>query len=158
VGRVARLGIALIGAGLLATGCSGSDIAGSTTTVAASSAATTGGSFPPAEGWRLAVSAPTGAARVGSSMTVCYEVSGTSREPVVLEVTAVPPGAATGAAPIRVDIAVGRGSVRVPLTSVPPGTYDLRVQLVVSGRPVDGTASTIPSVTLAPDVPAGACS
>lgn len=109
-------------------------------------------------GWRMAVSAPAGGARVGSSMMVCYEIAGTSREPVlVLEVTALPAGSATGAAPIRVDASVGRGSVRVPLTSVPPGVYHLRIQLILNGERLEGVAVTVPSVTLAPDAPAGTC-
>lgn len=131
------------------------------TTGATAPATTTAQSGPlvaSAGGWRMAVSAPAGGARVGSSMTVCYEIAGTSREPVlVLEVTALPAGSATGAAPIRADVAVGRGSVRVPLTSVPPGVYHLRIQLILNGERLEGVAVTVPSVTLAPDAPAGTC-
>lgn len=177
MGRLARHGTALIAAALLvATGCSESDstagpaAAASTSTMAspdtsttttASSTTTTGQSnalVASAGGWRMAVSAPPGGARVGSSMTVCYDIAGTSREPVlVLEVTALPAGSATGAVPIRVDAAVGRGSVRVPMTSVPPGEYHLRIQLLLNGQRLEGVAVTVPSVTLAPDGPAGTC-
>lgn len=111
-----------------------------------------------AGGWRMAVSAPAGGARVGSSMLVCYEIAGTSREPVlVLEVTALPSASATGATPLRVDAAVGRGSVLVPMTSVAPGEYQVRIQLILNGERLEGVAVTVPSVTLAPDAPAGAC-
>ena len=111
-----------------------------------------------AASWRLAVSAPAEGGRVGSAMTVCYEVTGSGRQPALaFEVTALPPESPTGATPIRVDATSGRGSVQVPLTSVRPGRYHLRIQLLVNGQPVDGAAVTVPSVTLAPDVPPAIC-
>ena len=43
------------------------------------------------------------------------------------------------------------------MTSVAPGVYHLSVQLIVNGERLDGVAVTIPSVTLAPDVPPATC-
>ncbi len=102
-----------------------------------------------AGGWRLAVTAPTAGATIGASPVLCYSVAGTSREPVVVfEVSVLTPGTTTGGSPIRVDGSVGRGSVEVGLGDVADGRYDLRVQLVANGAPVEGVVVTIPMVII----------
>jgi hypothetical protein len=126
-------------------------------TTAASGANTTASPGPAvasAEGWRLAVSRPTARATVGPTVTVCYEITGTSREPdLALEVTVLRPVGA----PVRVDVPVGRGSVAVALPGVAPGVYDLRIELIPNGVRVSGLAVTIPSVAFTAGGPAGSC-
>lgn len=90
---------------------------------------------------------------------LCYEVAGTSREPVVgLEVSLFPPGSTTGAQPVRTEGSVGRGSVRVNLAAAASGPHDLGVQLIVNGERLDRLAVRIPMVTIADGAPEIACS
>lgn len=105
-----------------------------------------------AGGWRLVVSRPTARATIPPAAVVCYEATGSSREPELeLEVTALPPGTT-----VRVGAQVGRGTARVDLTAAGAGGRDLRIQLVVNGQRIDGLAVTIP-VTIAAGAPPGAC-
>jgi hypothetical protein len=103
-----------------------------------------------AGGWRMVISQPLAGATVGSNPLLCYEVTGSSREPALaFDVTLLRAGSPTGAAgPYRIDVTVGRGSARLSLDGVAPGRYDIRVQLISSGSAVDGGAVTIPSVTV----------
>lgn len=188
VGRVVRCAVALIVGSILAVGCSGDDktagppepppsessVPGGTSspTVATVPAPTV--TTPPAGpsapvppgptvaesgGWRLAVTRPTAGATIGRVAVLCYEVSGTSREPVVaLEVTLFPPGSTTGANPVRIEGSVGRGSVRVDLAGAPTGRYDLGIQLIVNGERLENMVVRIPMVTLAAGAAAIACS
>lgn len=128
---------------------------GPTTTAAPAAATTTtalagGPAVVSAGGWRMAITQPLAGATVGSTPLLCYELTGSSREPVLaLEVTLLRAGSPTGAAgPYRLDVSVGRGSVRLSLDGVAPGRYDVRIQLVLNGSPVDGGAVTVPSVTV----------
>jgi len=98
----------------------------------------------------MTISQPLAGATVGSTPLLCYELTGSSREPALaLEVTLLRAGSPTGAAgPYRLDVSVGRGSTRLSLDGVAPGRYDVRVQLILDGSAVDGGAVTIPSVTV----------
>ena len=107
-------------------------------------------------GWRLGVFAPTSGARIGTVTTLCYEVTGDSREPVVELEAALLPRSSSGLDPVTVEGATGRGSARVDLTGAAAGRYDFRVQLIVNSERLDGAAVTFP-VTLADGVPEAAC-
>jgi hypothetical protein len=167
MGRHLRYGAALVSV-LVALSCSGDDSnpraarpTSSTTSATTSTApiAPTSPTVAEAGGWRLAVTQPTARTTIGPVTVVCYEVAGASREPVVaLEVTLLGSGSTTSADPVRVDGAVGRGSVRVDLAGRSPGRYDMRVQLIADGARRDGVAVTIPEVTLERGADAGACS
>jgi hypothetical protein len=105
-----------------------------------------------AGGWRLVVSQPTARATIPPAAVVCYEATGSSREPELeLEVTALPPGTT-----VRVGVQVGRGAARVDLAAAGAGARDLRIQLVVNGQRIDGLAVTVP-VTIAAGTPPGTC-
>jgi hypothetical protein len=91
--------------------------------------------------------------------TICYEVTGTSREPeLALEITPLAPGGAPASDTLRASISVGRSSVTADLGAAGEGTFDLRVQLVVDGTSAGRPAVTIHAVTLRQGVPPGACS
>ena len=131
------------------------------TTTSASSPAnstpvTTGGpgaaaTVASAGGWRMALTAPTAGSTVGSTTTLCYEVTGSSREAsVAFDVTFIVQGPVGAIGPVRVDAAVGRGSARVNTAGLPPRSYDLRVQLVLDGARLEGATVTIPSITVRP--------
>jgi hypothetical protein len=96
-----------------------------------------------AGGWRMVISQPTPGSTIGSVAVLCYEVTGSVREATIaFDVTFVPTGASTGAGPIRVDAAVGRGTARVPSSGISPGRYDVRIQLVLDGARLDGAVVT----------------
>jgi hypothetical protein len=151
-------------------GCSGDDDAArpasTTTTIAPPSTNSTvapsapSTSAPPAanvaeaEGWRLLVSSPEPGATIAPRTTLCYEVTGTSRESIVaLRASLV--GAAT-VPPPDLSIAVGRGAAFVDFGAVAPNVYDLRVQLVVDGAAHDELVVSIP-VTIAAAATDPAC-
>lgn len=105
-----------------------------------------------AGGWRLVISNPTARATIPPAAVLCYEATGSSREPeLVLEVTAFPPGTVT-----RIPVPVGRGTARVDLSAAGVGARDLRIQLIPNGQRIDGLAVTIP-VTIAAGAAAGTC-
>jgi hypothetical protein len=169
--------LVLCGSGFVGAGCTNRDSdAGTESTLSAASsttvsppetsetgegAASTSATSPTvaeAGGWRLAVIHPMAGATIGRVTTMCVEVGGTSREPVVaLEVRLLEPGASSGGEAVRVDGAVGRVPVEIALPQTPPGRYDLRVQLLADGAHVDGVAVTIPDVSLTDDAPDAAC-
>ncbi len=102
-------------------------------------------------GWRLVVNHPTAGSTVGRAALVCYVVTGPVQSAaVVLEVTVV------GQAPVQVAGSVGRGSAHADLTA-DPEPRDVRVQLIVDGRRLDGGAVTIPAVLVAPAVVDAPC-
>lgn len=110
-----------------------------------------------AAGWRLAVDAPRAGARVGRELNVCYQITGSSREPVLaLEISATRTGTEAASGPRRVDVGVGRAGVRVRLEALAPGPYDLGVQLIVNGERVSGARVVIP-VEIAAEAPTAAC-
>jgi hypothetical protein len=110
-------------------------------------------------GWRLAVSQPVPGGTSAPQAVICYEVIGTSREPVLaLEITPMWPGAGPAAAPVRVSATVGRSSVVADLSGVGEGTIDLRVQLVVDGTAAGRPVLLVPGVTLLAGAPPGTCS
>lgn len=112
-----------------------------------------------AGGWRLAVSQPMPGGTSAPQAVICYEVTGTSREPVLaLEITPMWPGAGPAAATVRASATVGRSSVVADLSGVAEGTFDLRVQLVVDGTAAGRPAILIPGVTLLTGTPPGTCS
>lgn len=107
-----------------------------------------------AEGWRFAVTRPQAGVTVGRSMTVCTEISGTSREPALkIEATLARqagPGSATG-------VGVGRDSVVLDFPNTDPGRYDLTLRLNIDGRSIPGLQVTIPSLRLTPGTPPATC-
>jgi len=110
-------------------------------------------------GWRLAVSRPVPGGASAPQAVICYEVTGTSREPVIaLEITPMWPGAGPAAAPVRASATVGRSSVVADLSGVGEGKFDLRVQLVVDGTAAGRPELLIPGVTLRAGTPPGTCS
>ena len=105
-----------------------------------------------AGGWRLVISRPTAGATIPPAAVLCYEATGSSREPdLVLEVTALPPGTVT-----RIPVPVGRGTARVDLTSAGVGAHELRIELIPDGQRIAGLSVTIP-VTIAAGAAAGTC-
>ena len=105
-----------------------------------------------AGGWRLVISRPAARATIPPAAVLCYEATGSSREPeLVLEVTALPPGTVT-----RIPVPVGRGTAQVDLSAAGLGARDLRIQLVPNGQRIDGLSVTIP-VTIAAGAAAGTC-
>lgn len=152
---------------LLAGGCSDGDGASTTaagapttsspgatsTTVRATTTAPTtvppttvaaGPAVAEAGGWRIAISAPTRGAKIGPEVDLCYEVTGTAREAAVaLEVSLIVTQTRTIASTVRVDAGVGRGSARVNLGTPQPRFYDLTVQGLVNGQPVNGLVVTV---------------
>jgi hypothetical protein len=112
-----------------------------------------------AGGWRLAVSQPVPGGTSAPQAVICYEVTGTSREPVLaLEITPMWPGAGPAAASVRASATVGRSSVVADLSGVGEGTIDLRVQLVVDGTAAGRPTLLIPGVRLLAGTPPGTCS
>lgn len=110
-----------------------------------------------AEGWRLAVRTPESGATVGRRLIACYEITGTSREPVlVLEAALVRAGGAV-AGRTRSDAVAGRGSATLTFAGVPEGHYDLRLRLKVDGRWIAGLAVAVDDVRLVDGAPRGSC-
>lgn len=86
-------------------------------------------------GWRIAIDAPSGGSTVGPPVTLCYEITGTTREAIVaLDVGVSSPGAQEPVLSDLLDAHVGRGGVTVDLGAVDEGTYDLDVTLIVDGE------------------------
>lgn len=111
-----------------------------------------------AEGWRLEVTGPTPGSTVGRSFAVCYQVSGTSREPVlVLEAALARPGTDQTVASERVEIRVGRGSATFDFPSNAEGRHDVRLQLQVDGRWIPGLLVVIEDVRVAASAPEVSC-
>ena len=102
-----------------------------------------------AGGFRLAITAPTAGSSVGTVTTFCYEVTGSSREPLTaLDVELLGPDGDVQVGPTRTEVPPGRGRAEVGLTGAAAGTYDLRVQLLDSGAPIAGAVLLIPDITL----------
>jgi len=124
----------------------------STPTPTTRSVAAGGPAAAEAGGWRLVVAQPAARATIGPSVAVCYEATGSSREPdLALEVTVLPSGPT-----MRVPVDVGRGTARFDLSAAGLGPRDLRVRLIVDGLTVDGLAVTIP-VTISAGAGPGTC-
>ncbi len=110
-----------------------------------------------AEGWRFAVTRPQAGATVGRSMTVCTEISGTSREPVLeIEATLARRGG-PGSSDDATGVDVGRDSVVVEFPKAAPGRYDVELRLHVDGRWIPGLGVTIPGVRVTTDTPLADC-
>lgn len=110
-----------------------------------------------AEGWRFQVLHPRAGARLGRSMTICSEISGTSREPaLVIEAALLPSGAADGL-DARADIDVGRGSAVLDFLEADPGRHDLVLHLLVDGQRVPELRVTVPNLAIAEDASSGDC-
>lgn len=109
-------------------------------------------------GWRLAIDAPSAGSTVGLPVTLCYEITGTTREAIVaLDVSVSLPGAQEPVFSDLLDAHVGRGGVSVDLDAVDDGTYDLGVTLIVDGERRAERVVRIPDVTLAEGAPPAAC-
>jgi hypothetical protein len=112
-----------------------------------------------AGGWRLAVTEPAPGGTSSVATVLCYEVTGTTREPVLaLEITPMWPGGAPAAPTVRTDATVGRSSATADLSAAGEGTFDLRVQLVVDGSKADRPSLEIRGVTLRQGAPRRTCS
>jgi hypothetical protein len=159
VPRHALVAGALIAVALAA--CSGDDDATPATTTTADASTTSSaapGSLPPettppsgaiaeAAGWRMEISAPGEGGSAANAVPLCYEVTGTSRESVIALAASMRGQDETVILP-EVAAAVGRGEASLDVSSVPSGHYDLVVQLVVDGQPLEGLSVTIPDVQI----------
>lgn len=111
-----------------------------------------------AAGWRLEIYRPTAGATIGKTVTSCYEVTGTSREPVLeLEAALAPIAGGDPVGRLRTDIAVGRGSAAFSFDGVRDGRYDLGLRLKVDGRWITGLAVTVEDVRLSAGVSPAEC-
>ena len=112
-----------------------------------------------AGGWRLAVTSPAPGSTSRPAAVFCYEITGTTREPVLaLEITPMHPGEGPAAATVRVDVNVGRSSVTADLSAAGEGLFDLRVQLVVDDSRGEQPSVLIRGVRLSNNAPRGTCS
>lgn len=112
-----------------------------------------------AGGWRLGITQPTPGGSSSLATVLCYEVTGTTREPVLaLEITPIWPGGGPAAPAVRTDASVGRSSAIADLSAAGEGTFDLRVQLVVDGSKADRPSVEIRGVTLRQGAPRHTCS
>ena len=135
-----------------------------TTTVATLVPSTTGTSTPtPApplvaesDGWRLVLTRPSVGATVGSSVRLCYELSGGTREPVAALIVTLRRSGSKPLGPMTVDASIGRGSARVDFPDVHPGAASLEVQLRADGRPLDGVRIEVP-VEVVSNAPIDGC-
>jgi len=93
----------------------------------------------------MVISAPGDAAGVASSLPLCYEITGSGRESVIALAASLRGDEETVVLP-QVDAAVGRGEATLDASAVPAGVYDLVVQGVVDGQPLEGLAVTISDV------------
>jgi len=110
-----------------------------------------------AEGWGFAVTRPQAGETVGRSMTVCTEISGTSREPVLkIEATLARPGGPDSATS-GTGVNVGRDAAVLDFPKASPGRYDLKLRLNVDERSIPGLQVTIPDLRLTPDTPPATC-
>lgn len=110
-----------------------------------------------AEGWRFAVTLPEAGATVGRSITVCTEISGTSREPVLEIEAALARRGAPGSSDDATGVDVGRDSVVVEFPNAAPGRYDLELRLNVDGRSISGLRVAIPGLRVTTDTPPADC-
>lgn len=103
-----------------------------------------------AGGWRMVITAPSTGATIGRVMSISYEITGESREPgLALDVSFAAEGSTDESLPVRVAVAVGRGSVDVEVDHRAPGIYDVWVRLVLDRRPLTGAVVRIADVTYA---------
>ena len=154
-----RIGLLLVGATLLlAPGCSNdastsggavassSSVPGPTTTVAPSTTSPPTSTAPAkpavaeAGGWRLVITAPTNGATIGPDVDLCYEVTGPTQADIAFDVALVIAATGTTTSFLRVDATVGSGSARIGLGSPDPRFYDMTVQAIVNGQPIDKLA------------------
>jgi len=92
----------------------------------------------------MAIAAPTRNAKIGAETDLCYEVTGPVRESAVaFEVSLIVTQTRTVAATVRVDGAVGRGSARLSLGTPQPRFYDMTIQGLVNGQPLNGLLVTV---------------
>ena len=108
------------------------------------------------DGWRLVLISPSVGATVGSSVRLCYELSGGTREPVAALIVTLRRSGSKPLGPMTVDASIGRGSARVDFPDVHPGAASLEVQLRADGRPLDGVRIEVP-VVIGLDAPAETC-
>jgi hypothetical protein len=107
--------------------------------------------------WRLAVTQPAPGGTTRPAALICYEITGTSREPVlVLEITPMWPGAGPAAETVRASATVGRSSVTADLSAAGQGSFDLRVKLLVDGS-TQGPSVLLSGVTLRQDAAPSTC-
>lgn len=169
--------LALAGALLGWVACSGGDsgdppaatspTSGPTTTVPTTGTGPATGTSPAtpdahptvamAEGWQLAVTRPQPGETVGRSMTLCTEISGTSREPVLAIKATLVRQDGPGSADSRADVDVGRDSAVLEFPNTAPGRYDLELRLNVDGRWISGVRITIPDVRVTASTPPADC-
>ncbi len=96
---------------------------------------------PEAGGWRLALTAPRAGSKVGRAVRLCYELTGTSREPdAELEVRV---RVGTRSETTSVPAMVGRGSTTVALPSG-TGEGSVTIQLRAEGREIPGVRFEVP--------------
>lgn len=111
-----------------------------------------------ADGWRLSVTVPKSGEDIGPVPRICYEATGTSREPILaLDVRLIEEASNSVVVETRVDISVGRGGVDVDLSAAPLGQYDLSIGLVVNGESPDGLVVRVPDVIVTDGSVAARC-
>jgi hypothetical protein len=127
-----------------AVGSSSSSAPAPTTTVAVAPTTTTPATTVPAApavaeagGWRLVVTAPTHLATVGPVVDVCYTLTGPSPGDVALDVGLWSSATNSPVSNSRVPATVGSGSARVEIGSPDPRFYDMTVQALANGQPID---------------------
>jgi hypothetical protein len=81
----------------------------------------------------MVMTAPTALASIGPAFDLCYEVTGAAPDAkIAFDVSLVLVATGSVQSQLRVDAAVGRGSVRVNLGTPEPRRYDMPVQAVVN--------------------------
>jgi hypothetical protein len=136
-----RIGALLLVTGCLVVSCSGDaptpKAASHSPTTQATSTGTAESTTNTSSGWQLDVFAPVDDAMVTQPFTVCYGVTGASRSSGVVLVVSLedPPGDGPEAQPQRFPAQVGRGSIKVPVDLTSTGRHDVRITMVVDGKP-----------------------
>ncbi len=96
----------------------------------------------------MVITAPNAGAAIGRVMSISYEITGESREPgLAFDVSFSAEGSTEESLPVRVGVAVGRGSVDIEVGDRAPGVYDVWVRLVLDRLPLTGAVVRIAGVT-----------
>ena len=88
----------------------------------------------------MAITAPTNGAVIGPNIDLCWTVTGPAQAAVAFDVALVLAATGTVTSFLRVEGSTGSGSARVSLGTPEPRFYDLTIQGIVDGQPVDRLA------------------
>lgn len=104
----------------------------------------------------MVITAPTAVATIGPAFDLCYEVTGPAPDAkIAFEVDLVFSVTGSVVSIVRPDGSVGRGSARLNMGNPDARRYDLTVQGIVNGQPVNGLAVTVKSVLYGAAPPIG---